>query len=90
QLAEAVAQLQQAEEALAAKQQLIDQLKAEAERQRAALETVPVLQAQADIFRADFEAERAAREQLHAERERLQESVAQLQRRCQRLQAQGH
>ena len=46
QLAEVTAQLQQAEEALAAKQELIDKLKAEAEQQRAALETVPVLQAQ--------------------------------------------
>ncbi|NWY08451.1 NEMO protein, partial [Nothoprocta ornata] len=45
--------------------------------------------AQADIFRADFEAERAAREQLHAQRERLQESVSALRRRCQRLQEQG-
>ncbi|XP_025897915.1 NF-kappa-B essential modulator [Nothoprocta perdicaria] len=84
-----MSQLREAEEALAAKQLLIDQLKAEAERQRAALETVPVLQAQADIFRADFEAERAAREQLHAQRERLQESVSALRRRCQRLQEQG-
>lgn len=33
---------------------------------------------QADIFRADFAAERAAREQLHAQREELQEMLAQL------------
>lgn len=88
QLAEVTAQLQQAEEALVAKQELIDKLKAEAEQQRAALETVPVLQAQADIFKADFEAERAAREQLHAQREALQEAVAQLQRQL-RAEAEG-
>ncbi|XP_064594127.1 NF-kappa-B essential modulator [Zonotrichia leucophrys gambelii] len=42
------------------------------------LETIPVLQAQADIYRADFEAERAAREQLHGQREALQEELTQL------------
>lgn len=88
QLAEVTAQLQQAEEALAAKQELIDKLKAEAEQQRAALETVPVLQAQADIFAADFAAERAAREQLHAQREALQAALTQLQRQL-RLEAEG-
>ncbi|XP_068027357.1 NF-kappa-B essential modulator-like isoform X1 [Melanerpes formicivorus] len=77
-LAAAQARLQAAEEALVAKQDLIDRLKAEAERQRAALDTIPVLQAQADIFKADFEAERAAREQLHAQREALQEALEQL------------
>ncbi|XP_015471625.1 NF-kappa-B essential modulator isoform X3 [Parus major] len=71
-------QLRAAEAALALKQDLIDHLKAEAERQRAALETIPVLQAQADIYRADFEAERAAREQLHGQREALQEELNQL------------
>lgn len=71
-------QLRAAEAALALKQELIDRLKAEAERQRAALETIPVLQAQADIYRADFEAERAAREQLHGQREALQEELKQL------------
>ncbi|XP_049649272.1 NF-kappa-B essential modulator-like [Accipiter gentilis] len=81
QLGEARAQLQQAEEALAAKQELIDKLKAEAEQHRATLETIPVLQAQADIYKADFEAERAAREELHAQREALQEALAQLQLR---------
>ncbi|NXD32584.1 NEMO protein, partial [Spelaeornis formosus] len=33
---------------------------------------------QADIYRADFEAERAAREQLHGQREALQEELKQL------------
>ncbi|XP_068780225.1 NF-kappa-B essential modulator isoform X2 [Struthio camelus] len=87
QLAEVVEQLQQAEEALVAKQELIDKLKAEAEQHRATLETIPVLQAQADIYKADFEAERAAREQLHAQRESLQETLAQLQRHCEKLRA---
>ncbi|NXY62317.1 NEMO protein, partial [Callaeas wilsoni] len=33
---------------------------------------------QADIYKADFEAERAAREQLHGQREALQEELNQL------------
>ncbi|NXO05074.1 NEMO protein, partial [Rhinopomastus cyanomelas] len=77
-LSEARRRLQEAEEALAAKQELIDHLKGEAERHRAALDTLPVLQAQAEIYRADFEAERAAREQLHAQREELQEALERL------------
>lgn len=89
QLSELSAQLQQAEEALAAKQELIDKLKAEAEQHRAALETLPVLQAQADIFAADFAAERAAREQLHAQREALQAALSQLQRQL-RSEAEGN
>ncbi|NXB97914.1 NEMO protein, partial [Orthonyx spaldingii] len=38
----------------------------------------PVAPAQADIYKADFEAERAAREQLHGQREALQEELNQL------------
>ncbi|XP_077028671.1 NF-kappa-B essential modulator isoform X3 [Agelaius phoeniceus] len=74
-------QLRAAEAALALKQELIDRLKAEAESQRGLLETIPVLQAQADIYRADFEAERAAREELHGQREALQEELNQLRQR---------
>ncbi|XP_065509260.1 NF-kappa-B essential modulator [Caloenas nicobarica] len=77
-LGDARARLAAAEEALAAKQELIDKLKSEAERQRATMETIPVLQAQAEIYRADFEAERAAREQLHAQRDALQEALRSL------------
>ncbi|NXW91018.1 NEMO protein, partial [Alopecoenas beccarii] len=77
-LGDTQARLLAAEEALAAKQELIDKLKNEAERQRATLETIPVLQAQAEIYRADFEAERAAREQLHAQRDALQEALRSL------------
>ncbi|NXB20973.1 NEMO protein, partial [Rhagologus leucostigma] len=38
----------------------------------------PNPQPQADIYKADFEAERAAREQLHGQREALQEELNQL------------
>ncbi|KAM4665201.1 NF-kappa-B essential modulator isoform 5-T6 [Discoglossus pictus] len=82
-------QLQEAEEALVAKQELIDKLKEEAEQYRSQLVTVDVLKAQADIFRSDFLAERKAREELHAEKERLQEQLEDLQREKLRNQSEG-
>ncbi|EHB08077.1 NF-kappa-B essential modulator [Heterocephalus glaber] len=48
-------QLQQAEEALVAKQEVIDKLKEEAEQHKMVMETVPVLKAQADIYKAEQE-----------------------------------
>lgn len=72
-------QLREAEAALAMKQELIDKLKEEAENMKAELETVPVLKAQAEVFKADFLAERAAREQLHAQKELQQERMQGLQ-----------
>ncbi|XP_075041151.1 NF-kappa-B essential modulator isoform X2 [Mixophyes fleayi] len=72
-------QLQEAEEALVAKQELIDKLKVETDEQKGLKETVAVLKAQADIFRADFQAEREARVRLHAEKEQLQEQLNGLQ-----------
>ncbi|XP_032187502.1 NF-kappa-B essential modulator [Mustela erminea] len=80
-------QLQQAEEALAAKQEVIDKLKEEAEQHKAVMETVPVLKAQADIYKADFQAERQAREKLAERKELLQEQLEQLQREYSRLKA---
>nr|XP_056715706.1 NF-kappa-B essential modulator [Euleptes europaea] len=87
QVAELSDQLQQAEEALVAKQELIDKLKEEAEQHKTIMETVPVLKAQADIYKTDFLAERHAREKLHEQREALLEQLAQLQRDCEKLKA---
>ncbi|XP_054978275.1 NF-kappa-B essential modulator isoform X4 [Sorex araneus] len=78
-------QLQQAEEALVAKQEVIDKLKEEAEQHKIVMETVPVLKAQADIYKADFQAERQAREKLAEKKELLQEQLEQLQREFGRL-----
>lgn len=78
-------QLQQAEEALVAKQEVIDKLKEEAEQHKIVMETVPVLKAQADIYEADFQAERQAREKLAEKKELLQEQLEQLQREYSRL-----
>ncbi|XP_035242793.1 NF-kappa-B essential modulator isoform X3 [Anguilla anguilla] len=69
--------LVEAERALALKQELIDKLKEEVEQQRGTLETVPVLTAQAEIYKADFRAEREAREKLHQRKEELQEQLSQ-------------
>ncbi|XP_026567426.1 NF-kappa-B essential modulator isoform X1 [Pseudonaja textilis] len=87
QLSELSQQLQQAEEALVAKQEHIDKLKEDAEQHKTVMETVPVLKAQADIYKTDFLAERQAREKLHEQREILLEQVAQLQRENEKLKA---
>nr|XP_044997034.1 NF-kappa-B essential modulator isoform X1 [Jaculus jaculus]XP_044997035.1 NF-kappa-B essential modulator isoform X1 [Jaculus jaculus]XP_044997036.1 NF-kappa-B essential modulator isoform X1 [Jaculus jaculus]XP_044997037.1 NF-kappa-B essential modulator isoform X1 [Jaculus jaculus] len=79
--------LQQAEEALVAKQEVIDKLKEEAEQHKIVMETVPVLKAQADIYKADFQAERQAREKLVEKKEFLQEQLEQLQREFSKLKA---
>ncbi|XP_061910197.1 NF-kappa-B essential modulator isoform X2 [Entelurus aequoreus] len=69
--------LEDAERALALKQDLIDKLKEEAEQQKGSLETVPVLTAQAEIYKADFLAEREAREKLNQKKEELQDQLTQ-------------
>uniref|UniRef100_A0A667X497 NF-kappa-B essential modulator n=1 Tax=Myripristis murdjan TaxID=586833 RepID=A0A667X497_9TELE len=67
--------LEEAERALALKQDLIDKLKEEVEQLRSSLETIPVLTAQAEIYKADFLAEREAREKLHQRKEELQDQL---------------
>ncbi|XP_077399944.1 optineurin [Vanacampus margaritifer] len=64
-------QLSAAEKALATKQENIDSLKQEIFEKEKELETISVLEAQAQVYCSDFYAERAAREKLHEERERL-------------------
>lgn len=60
-----------AEEALVVKQSKIDDMKQEMFQKEKELETISVFQAQAEVYSSDFYAERAAREKLHEERERL-------------------
>ncbi|XP_029973848.1 NF-kappa-B essential modulator isoform X2 [Salarias fasciatus] len=69
--------LEDAERALALKQDLIDKLKEEVEQQKGSLETIPVLTAQAEIYKADFLAEREAREKLNQKKEELQDQLNQ-------------
>lgn len=77
--------LEEAERALALKQDLIDKLKEEVERQKGSLETVPVLTAQAEIYKADFLAEREAREKLNQKKEELQDQLNQAVAEIERL-----
>ncbi|KAM4615292.1 optineurin [Polymixia lowei] len=65
------AQLSAAEQALATKQEHIDAMKQEIYQKEKELETISVFQAQADVYSSDFYAERAAREKIHEEKERL-------------------
>ncbi|KAI5093895.1 optineurin [Silurus meridionalis] len=60
-----------AEQALADKQQKIDMMKQELCEKDKELETVSVFKAQAEVYSSDFYAERAAREKIHEEKERL-------------------
>ncbi|XP_028810703.1 optineurin isoform X2 [Denticeps clupeoides] len=60
-----------AEQALAAKQQHIDEMKQEIFQKEKELETISVFKAQAEVYSSDFYAERAAREKIHEEKERL-------------------
>nr|XP_029486194.1 optineurin-like isoform X2 [Oncorhynchus nerka] len=63
--------LDAAEKALAAKQQQIDVMKQDIYQKEKELETISVFQAQAEVYSSDFYAERAAREKIHEEKERL-------------------
>uniref|UniRef100_UPI00398E5F0B NF-kappa-B essential modulator n=1 Tax=Pristiophorus japonicus TaxID=55135 RepID=UPI00398E5F0B len=79
QVEEVTQQLREAEDALVMKQDLIDKLKEDAEKMKAELETIPVLNAQAEVFKVDFLAERSAREKLHEQKEHQQECLLALQ-----------
>ncbi|KAM6985651.1 optineurin isoform 2-T2 [Aplochiton taeniatus] len=63
--------LTSAEQALATKQHQIDALKQEIFQKEKELDTISVFQAQAEVYSSDFYAERAAREKIHEEKERL-------------------
>ncbi|KAK3601595.1 hypothetical protein CHS0354_027842 [Potamilus streckersoni] len=66
------AQIIAAEEAIAYRDEQIKELKEQNARLKDDLETtVPVLKAQADIWKQDFDAEREAREMQHTEKERI-------------------
>ncbi|XP_051890087.1 optineurin [Pristis pectinata] len=70
------AQLEKAEKALVEKQQKIDTMKQTIiKQQEEEMETVAVFKAQAEVYSADFHAERAAREAIHAEKESMAERL---------------
>ncbi|XP_078275581.1 optineurin isoform X2 [Rhinoraja longicauda] len=69
------AQLDMAEKALVGKQEKIDSMKQTIIKQEEEMETVAVFKAQADVYSADFHAEREAREAIHTEKESLVERL---------------
>lgn len=67
-----------AEQALAAKQLQMDEMKQIITKQEEDLETMAVLRAQMEVYCSDFHAERAAREKIHEEKEQLAVQLAYL------------
>ncbi|CAL1568712.1 unnamed protein product [Knipowitschia caucasica] len=63
--------LSAAEEALVAKQERIDEMKQELYKKETELEEIQLFKLQAEVYSSDFQAERAAREKIHEEKERL-------------------
>ncbi|NWU98465.1 OPTN protein, partial [Upupa epops] len=78
-----------AEQALAAKQLQIDEMKQIIAKQEEDLETMTVLRAQMEVYCSDFHAERAAREKIHEEKEQLAVQVAYLLKEQQNLEELG-
>ncbi|XP_051484886.1 optineurin [Apus apus] len=74
-----------AEQALAAKQLQIDEMKQVIAKQEEDLETMAVLRAQMEVYCSDFHAERAAREKIHEEKEQLAVQLAYLLKEQQNL-----
>ncbi|XP_069726021.1 optineurin isoform X2 [Phaenicophaeus curvirostris] len=70
------AKVELAEQALAAKQLQIDEMKQIIAKQEEDLETMAVLRAQMEVYCSDFHAERAAREKIHEEKEQLATQLA--------------
>ncbi|KAM6320648.1 optineurin [Aegotheles albertisi] len=83
------AKVELAEQALAAKQLQIDEMKQLIAKQEEDLETMAVLRAQMEVYCSDFHAERAAREKIHEEKEQLAIQLAYLLKEQQNLQDLG-
>ncbi|NWH65342.1 OPTN protein, partial [Geococcyx californianus] len=83
------AKVELAEQALAAKQLQIDEMKQMITKQEEDLETMAVLRAQMEVYCSDFHAERAAREKIHEEKEQLAAQLAYLLKEQQNLEDLG-
>ncbi|KAM6416443.1 optineurin isoform 3-T3 [Pluvialis apricaria] len=83
------AKVELAEQALAAKQLQIDEMKQVIAKQEEDLETMTVLRAQMEVYCSDFHAERAAREKIHEEKEQLAVQLAYLLKEQQNLEDLG-
>ncbi|XP_057370035.1 NF-kappa-B essential modulator-like [Daphnia carinata] len=69
-----------AEEMVLSKQVDITELQSEISRMEKCLETMPILKAQMELFRSDFEAEREARQTLAGEKDTLEQEIRLLKR----------
>ncbi|GLV40567.1 hypothetical protein CBL_04368 [Carabus blaptoides fortunei] len=67
------------------KTELIDNLHEEVCKLKIENETIPILKTQVDVYQADFNQERDARNQLKEEKERIADDLRHLQRRNQQL-----
>ncbi|XP_009989229.1 PREDICTED: optineurin [Tauraco erythrolophus] len=83
------AKVELAEQALAAKQLQIDEMKQIIAKQEEDLETMAVLRTQMEVYCSDFHAERAAREKIHEEKEQLAVQLAYLLKEQQNLEDLG-
>ncbi|MEE6481560.1 hypothetical protein FKM82_012902 [Ascaphus truei] len=73
---ELLQKLDLSEKALAKKQFQIDEINETVKKYNEALETIGLLRAQIDLYCSDFHAERAARENIHQEKEQLATRLA--------------
>lgn len=69
------AQLIAAEESLSLKNQTLENLQEKIKKCTAENDDIPLLRAQADIYKSDFDAERAAHEKEHQENKKLKEDL---------------
>ncbi|XP_071810140.1 optineurin-like [Asterias amurensis] len=88
-----LAQLMSAEEAIGARNSQLENVRRELDKVRREfgeakiqLDTIPVLEAQAEIYKNDFDAERAAREKSHTDMELLMVDMERLREDNQRMQ----
>ncbi|XP_078676473.1 optineurin-like isoform X1 [Branchiostoma floridae x Branchiostoma belcheri] len=79
------AQVISAEDALRDREEKLKRLTQEIGQMRKDMEEVPVLKAQADVFRQDFEAEREARQKAHGDMQTLEQQNQELQLENQQL-----
>ncbi|KAM5172149.1 optineurin isoform 1-T3 [Mantella aurantiaca] len=76
QMTNLLGKMEACEEALAKKQQEVDELKEEISKYREDTETIALLRAQVDVYFSDFHAEREARQNIHQEKEDLATQLA--------------
>ncbi|XP_069141575.1 optineurin-like isoform X2 [Argopecten irradians] len=85
QIGQLTAEMVSGEEAGKYRETQIKRFKEEIEQLKAENETIPVLRAQADVWKMDFDAERNSRERQHAENQQMKQELHSLQIQNQQL-----